>query len=173
MARRGSRRSPFAARMDTLMKERGWSNERLAEALGVERGNVGHWRTGRHEPGWEMVQQMAELFEVNDYWLLTGRRYPRRILPSLTEFLVAWQEGVIAGEPPEEVAAKLLGYDLPEEDAELLRRLGPTVQAAFRSGDGAAWGRLSDKDWRLVEELVERLSQGPRSNNLRPVAEAP
>lgn len=62
----------FATRLKQLRKERGWSQDILAERLEISRSAVGNYETGIREPSFEMLETIADLFNV-DMDFLTGR----------------------------------------------------------------------------------------------------
>lgn len=60
-------------RIATLRKDAGWSQEELAERLGVSRQAVSKWESGASQPDLERVLALSELFEVStDYLLKDG-----------------------------------------------------------------------------------------------------
>jgi transcriptional regulator with XRE-family HTH domain len=64
----------FSDRLRMLRRERGWSQEDLATRLDVSPGSVGNWEMGPHLPHAKTLRKMAELFEVEGYYLETGER---------------------------------------------------------------------------------------------------
>lgn len=42
-------------------QEKGWTQEDMADALGVTKGNVSAWENSRHEPGWGQILKIAGL----------------------------------------------------------------------------------------------------------------
>ena len=57
-------------RIATLRKDAGWSQEELAERLGVSRQAVSKWESGASQPDLERVLALSELFEVSTDYLL-------------------------------------------------------------------------------------------------------
>ena len=55
----------LAERIYSLRKERGLSQERLAEAVGVSRQTVSKWERGAAEPALEKLRALAEVFGVS------------------------------------------------------------------------------------------------------------
>lgn len=52
--------------------------EELAQELGISRSAVSHLENGRHEPGLDMLEKLADLFDVSiDY--LVGRSNMRKL----------------------------------------------------------------------------------------------
>ena len=54
----------------TLRKQKGWSQEELADKLNVSRQAVGKWETETALPEVDKILQMATLFEVSTDCLL-------------------------------------------------------------------------------------------------------
>ena len=52
-------------------KKLGYSQETLAQELGVSRQAVSKWETGESEPEIEKVKRLAEVFHVTTDWLLS------------------------------------------------------------------------------------------------------
>ena len=66
-----------------LRRRFGWSQEELAEKLGVSRQSVSKWESGASQPDVERILQISALFQVStDYLLKDGLdelgREPRR-----------------------------------------------------------------------------------------------
>lgn len=53
-------------------KKNGWSQEELAERLGVSRQSVSKWESGTSVPDLNRILEMSELFEVTTDYLLKG-----------------------------------------------------------------------------------------------------
>lgn len=63
----------FAERLVQLRREKGWSQETLAEYLDVSRQAVGKWESGRALPDVPKLVQMADIFGVSLDTLLRDR----------------------------------------------------------------------------------------------------
>lgn len=60
----------LADKLIELRKRRGWSQEELAEQLGVSRQSVSKWESAQSVPDMERVLQLSELFGVTTDYLL-------------------------------------------------------------------------------------------------------
>ena len=77
----------FPERLKQLRKEKGLTQVTLAEELGVSKGTVAMWETGKRMPGFDMLARISELFDKRvDY--IIGTSEDRRSA-TLTEEEVA------------------------------------------------------------------------------------
>lgn len=53
----------FSSRLKQLRKENGFTQITLAEALGISKGTVAMWETGKRTPDYEILNQMSEMFD--------------------------------------------------------------------------------------------------------------
>ena len=60
----------FSEKLTTLRAGRGWSQERLAQELGVTRQAVGRWERGSGLPDANSLMALARVFDVDAEWLL-------------------------------------------------------------------------------------------------------
>ena len=56
-----------------LRKKQGWSQEELAEKLGVSRQSVSKWESASASPDISKLVEIADIFEVSTDYLLTRR----------------------------------------------------------------------------------------------------
>ena len=61
----------FGTRVRQLRKSRGWSQEVLADAVGLAVTYVGQIERGQRNPSLSVVERFAQVFEVDPIWLLT------------------------------------------------------------------------------------------------------
>ncbi|UZK68786.1 helix-turn-helix transcriptional regulator [Sphingomonas sp. S1-29] len=52
------------SRLRDLRAERGWSQQHLAEALGVSRQSINAIETGRYDPSLPLAFRIADLFDL-------------------------------------------------------------------------------------------------------------
>lgn len=53
----------FAERLKELRKENGYTQVTLAEALGLSKGTVAMWETGKRTPDYEIINTMSDMFD--------------------------------------------------------------------------------------------------------------
>ena len=99
-----------------LRKERGLTQEEMAEQFGVSSRTVSRWETGRNLPDLDLLLEMADFFEMDLRALLTGERAARG-----------------ADRAAEETARQLAGYSGEEK-----RRLKKRLHLLFLVGLAAA-----------------------------------
>lgn len=63
-------------RVFEIMKERGITAKKLADAVGVSQGNVSDWKSGRSAPTAAVMVKIADYLGVTSDYLL-GRETPR------------------------------------------------------------------------------------------------
>lgn len=63
--------SDFSTRLKKLRKDSGKTQEELAPELGISRSTLGMYETGKREPDFEMLETIADFFNV-DMNYLTG-----------------------------------------------------------------------------------------------------
>ena len=68
-----------------LRKEKGFTQEELAETLNVSRRTVSRWETGSNMPDLDLLVEMADLYQVELRELLNGERKMEPMNPELKE----------------------------------------------------------------------------------------
>ena len=96
----------IGARIRDARQDRGWTQERLAEAVGVSRSAVAQWETGRAGQLTGHLARIAEVLDVGIEHLTHGR---------------SKRASVHAGSG-DELAILRLYRELPPEDRQLLLR---------------------------------------------------
>ena len=54
----------FGENLAIIRKSRGYTQKRLAELLGVSQATIGMYESNAREPNFEMLEQMADLFNL-------------------------------------------------------------------------------------------------------------
>ena len=60
----------FSIRLKELKDETGYSNVKIAESVGVGRSTITGWLKQEYEPNSETLVKLADLFNVNEPWLM-------------------------------------------------------------------------------------------------------
>ena len=60
----------FAERLKSLRKKHGYTQVSLAETLGVSKGTVAMWETGKRTPDFETLIGLSDLFDVRTDYIL-------------------------------------------------------------------------------------------------------
>lgn len=60
----------FAERLKVLRKKHGYTQVSLAETLGVSKGTVAMWETGKRTPDFETLIGLSDLFDVRTDYIL-------------------------------------------------------------------------------------------------------
>ena len=67
--------------LQELRKEKGLTQEQLAEQMGVARRTVSRWETGSNMPDLDILIELADLYAVDLRELLNGERNRPAFLP--------------------------------------------------------------------------------------------
>ena len=59
----------FSERLKSLRREKGWSQQRLADELKLSKSSVNMYERGEREPGFETMEAIADLFNVDMNYL--------------------------------------------------------------------------------------------------------
>lgn len=60
----------FAERLEIAMAEYGYNKNQLANRIGVSSASVSRWYTRDSVPGIDTIEKIAELFHVDQRWLI-------------------------------------------------------------------------------------------------------
>lgn len=69
--------SVFRERLQSLRRKEGWSQQDVADRLGIPRSSYAGYENGSREPDFEMLVRLAELFGVSSDYLLGVTDDPR------------------------------------------------------------------------------------------------
>ena len=61
----------FSDKLKRLRQEKNWSQEKLAEKIGVKRLIIGRYERGQTNPSAEMLQKLSDIFGVSIDYLLS------------------------------------------------------------------------------------------------------
>lgn len=70
----------FPQRLKELRKSKGLSQQKLADFLGTSKSSVNMYERGEREPGLEMVESIADFFNVDVDYLFGKSDIPNRVL---------------------------------------------------------------------------------------------
>jgi len=60
----------FADRLKEIRSERGMTQVQLAEVLGVAKGTIAMWETGKREPNFETINVLSDIFDKRIDYIL-------------------------------------------------------------------------------------------------------
>ncbi len=139
-------------RIATLRAERRWTQQQLADRLGVSRVAVSHLEANLTDPGERTVALLAGLFHLEPHELVAGTTYPAAKAERLPVVVARWTEVEhrlalldadlqwVGRLPAAEVRRLLEGW-LPVLDGLRSRALDPDEAAAAT----AAWRKVVDQ----------------------------
>jgi transcriptional regulator with XRE-family HTH domain len=79
-------------RIAVLRAERGWTQQRLADRLGISRVAVSHLETDLNTPGERTVALLAGVFRMEPHDLVAGTSYPVAKVDRLPLVVARWTE---------------------------------------------------------------------------------
>ena len=71
--------------LQELRKEKGFTQEQLAEKIGVARRTVSRWETGSNMPDLDVLMELSDLYEVDLREILSGERKSEQMNQELKE----------------------------------------------------------------------------------------
>ena len=80
-----------------LRKEKGMTQDELAEKLNVTRQAVSNWETGKTQPDIETLTRLAEIFDVSVERIIYGSERKERIVQVSRNVQVGPKEGIGMG----------------------------------------------------------------------------
>jgi transcriptional regulator with XRE-family HTH domain len=132
-------------RIAALRAELGWTQQELADRLGVSRVAVSHIEAGQRDPGERTIALLSGLFKVEPWELVAGTAYPQGKTERLPVVTCRYTEV--------ELQLRLLDLDTergldPRRRADWLSRLSALLEMAHDQREQAllraARARLSD-----------------------------
>lgn len=73
----------IAERLQELRKKEGYSQEKLAEMLGISRQAISKWESGQGKPEIENIIKLTEIYKVSADYILLGEK--EKVNKSMTE----------------------------------------------------------------------------------------
>ena len=71
--------------LQELRKEKGFTQEQLAERMGVARRTVSRWETGSNMPDLDILVELSDFYAVDIREILSGERKGERMNEELKE----------------------------------------------------------------------------------------
>ena len=121
----------FAERLKELRKENGYTQVMLAEALGLSKGTVAMWETGKRTPDYEFINKMSDMFD-------------RRI-----DYILGYSDDPTSPKLTQEQIEELGKWEIQSEQIDVIRQ--------FLRLD--AYGRMNVKTL-IQREFLRCLEQG-------------
>ncbi len=75
----------LADKLFELRKEKGWSQEKLAEQINVSRQSISKWESGQALPELEKIVELSKIFQVTTDYLLLEDSDKAELKPVLSE----------------------------------------------------------------------------------------
>ena len=116
-------------RIESIRKEKGLSRASFGARIGVSGDVINNLERGRVEIKEHMILLICKEFDVNETWIRTGEG-----------------EMFVPRDRESELAKLTTDFLLDEPDS-------------FRSRFISLLARMSDEEWKMVEDLVDRLAQ--------------
>lgn len=122
--------------LKSLRKEKGWTQQEVANLLGIERSTYTRYENGTSEPNFEMLEQLSRIFDVSTDVLIG-----RSAIPTPSGGVRIPVLGDVAAGIPIEAITDIVDYE--EIDATLaktgdffgLRIKGASMEPRMREGD--------------------------------------
>lgn len=75
-------------RIAELRDQRGWTQEELAQSIGIQRAALSHYEKNRRKPDFEILTKLADKFEVSIDYLIGRTNHTKTELdPDVREFV--------------------------------------------------------------------------------------
>ena len=114
----------FQIRLKELREKAGYSQQSFADAIGVKQSTVGNWEAGAREPKLEVMQKLADLFDVSVDYLIGRDNTPK---PRKE----AEQKKEISDE---DIKFALFGGDVTDEAYEDVKRFAQFIKEKYEKG---------------------------------------
>ncbi|MWV44548.1 helix-turn-helix domain-containing protein [Paenibacillus sp. HJL G12] len=75
-------------RIAELRDQRGWTQEELAQSIGITRAALSHYEKNRRKPDFEILTKLADKFEVSIDYLIGRTSEPKLVMdPGVRDFV--------------------------------------------------------------------------------------
>ena len=122
----------IAERFKYIRKEVGYTQQRMADTLGLKQNTIATYEMGRSELSDRTIKDVCQIFNVNEQWLRTGEGEMFKPLSR------------------DEEVAKFFG--------EMLMPAGD--EDSFKRRFISAVARLNPEQWKMLEEVATALTEG-------------
>ena len=114
----------FQIRLKELREKAGYSQQSFADAFGTKQSTVGGWESGAREPKLEVMQKLADFFDVSVDYLIGRDNTPK---PRKE----AEQKKEISDE---DIKFALFGGDVTDEAYEDVKRFAQFIKEKYEKG---------------------------------------
>lgn len=66
----------IAKRIKELMEKKGLKQVDIVKAIGISKGSVSKWLSGKAKPSGEYLLRLSEVLKTTEYWILNGKHPP-------------------------------------------------------------------------------------------------
>lgn len=148
--------SEFCNVLKRLREEKGITQKEIAKILGISQAAYSLYEKGQREPKYEMLEKMADFFNVSVGFLVSGRKdyiYYVSKIPNYDEFFKPLNEKFYFYTEDEVVNngnTLLKGEPQVKKELEILKQLFKSIS------------NLNEEGQRKVKEYVDDLSANPK-----------
>jgi transcriptional regulator with XRE-family HTH domain len=128
-------------RLTKLRNQHGFTQQRVADSLGISRGAYANYEIGTREPDAENLKKLAELYNVTVDYLLTGRT-----------------DNINSQDPELDEHAREL-YELFKDDPE-----SSSFWYEFKNSDPETRKKMIET-WRIINELEKNRKPGDKQGH--------
>lgn len=114
----------FQIRLKELREKAGYSQQSFADAIGVKQSTVGNWEAGAREPKLEVMQKLADFFDVSVDYLIGRDNTPRPRKEAAQKKEIS----------DEDIKFALFGGDVTDEAYEDVKRFAQFIKEKYEKG---------------------------------------
>lgn len=71
----------LAERLQELRKKAGYSQEQVADLLGISRQAISKWESGQGKPELDNIVKLTEIYNVSADYIISGREHTTTVTP--------------------------------------------------------------------------------------------